>query len=90
MAVRPPFFDCAFFLHLKKFLAYWRTTTWCAALPDLDTLDSAALRTFILSQHEQILFEREQLDSHEAEVEQLQLLIAKAAADASRAQVGEG
>lgn len=55
-----------------------------AALPDLDTLDSAALRTLILSQHEQILFQRvqlqskeEQLASREAEIEQLKLLIAK-------------
>jgi len=50
--------------------------TWRAAFPDLDTLDSAALRTLILSEHEQILFEREQLSSREAEIEQLKLLIA--------------
>jgi transposase len=55
-----------------------------AALPDLDTLDAAALRTLILSQHEQILFQRmqlqskeEQLASREAEIEQLKLLVAK-------------
>jgi transposase len=47
------------------------------SLPDLDTLDSAALRTLILSQHEQILLQREQLASREAEIEQLKLLIAK-------------
>ena len=48
-----------------------------ASLPDLDTLDSAALRTLILSQHEQILLQREQLASRDAEIEQLKLLIAK-------------
>jgi transposase len=48
-----------------------------AGLPDLDALDSIALRTLILSQHEQILSQREQLASREAEIEQLQLLIAK-------------
>ena len=48
-----------------------------AVLPDLDTLDSAALRTLILSQHEQILLQREQLASRDAEIEQLKLLIAK-------------
>src|SRR5579863_6530521 len=48
-----------------------------ASLPDLDTLDPAALRTLILSQHEQILLQREQLASREAEIEQLKLLIAK-------------
>jgi transposase len=48
-----------------------------AVLPDLDTLDSAALRTLILSQQEQILLQREQLASRDAEIEQLKLLIAK-------------
>jgi transposase len=48
-----------------------------ASLPDLDRLDSAALRTLILSQHEQILLQREQLASRDAEIEQLKLLIAK-------------
>src|SRR6202166_3468505 len=51
--------------------------TLSAGLPDLDALDSIALRTLILSQHEQILSQREQLASREAEIEQLQLLIAK-------------
>ena len=41
-----------------------------AALPDLDTLDSAALKTLILSQYEQ-------LASRDSEIEQLKLLIAK-------------
>ncbi len=51
--------------------------TMRAALPDLSTLDAAALRTLILSQHEQILLQREQLASREAEIERLKLLIAK-------------
>ncbi len=62
-----------------------------ATLPDLNTLDAAALRTLILSQHQQILLQREQLASkneqlvrkdeqlasHQAEIERLKLLIAK-------------
>jgi transposase len=48
-----------------------------ASLADLDTLDPAALRTLILSQHEQICLQREQLASRDAEIEQLKLLIAK-------------
>jgi transposase len=51
--------------------------TLSASLPDLDTLDSGALRTLILSQHEQIRLQREQLASRDAEIEQLKLLIAK-------------
>lgn len=46
-------------------------------LPNLDTLDAAALRTLILSQHEQIRLQREQLASREAEIDRLKLLIAK-------------
>jgi len=41
-----------------------------AILPNLDTLDSAALKALILSQHEQLI-------SRDAEIEQLKLLIAK-------------
>ena len=55
-----------------------------ASLPDLDTLDSAALKTLIFLQHEQLqskdeqlLRKDEQLASREAEIEQLKLLIAK-------------
>jgi transposase len=48
-----------------------------ATLPDLDKLDAAALRTLILSQHQQILLQREQLASRQAEIERLKLLIAK-------------
>jgi transposase len=51
--------------------------TMSATLPDLNKLDAAALRTLILSQHEQILLQREQLVSREAEIERLKLLIAK-------------
>ena len=65
--------------------------TMRAALPNLDTLDAAALRTLILSQHEQILHQSEQLASkdeqlvrkdeqlasREAEIERLKQLIAK-------------
>lgn len=40
------------------------------APPNLDTLDSAALKALILSQHEQLI-------SRDAEIEQLKLLIAK-------------
>jgi transposase len=40
------------------------------ALPNLDTLDSAALKALILSQHEQLI-------SRDAEIEHLKLLIAK-------------
>jgi len=41
-----------------------------AILPNLDTLDSAALKALILSQHEQLI-------SRDAEIEQLKLLLAK-------------
>jgi TolA-binding protein len=55
-----------------------------ASLPDLDTLDSAALKALIFFQHEQLqskdeqlLRKEEQLASREAEIEQLKMLIAK-------------
>ncbi|HKV23052.1 MAG TPA: IS66 family transposase [Candidatus Acidoferrum sp.] len=55
-----------------------------AVLPNLDTLDSTALKALILSQHErliaqheQLLSKDEQLASRDAEIEQLKLLIAK-------------
>lgn len=48
-----------------------------SSLPDLCQLDSDALRTLIIAQHEQIVFQREQLASCNAEIEQLRLLIAK-------------
>jgi transposase len=48
-----------------------------AALPDLDSLEPAALKALIFLQHEQLLTQREQLASRDAEIEQLKLLIAK-------------
>jgi len=50
----------------------WHTApvTALASLPDLDLLDAAALKTLILSQHEQLV-------SHRSEIEHLKLLIAK-------------
>jgi transposase len=48
-----------------------------ATLPDLDTLDFAALKALILSQQEQLLSKEEQLASRDNEIEQLKLLIAK-------------
>lgn len=55
-----------------------------SSLPDLRHLDPDTLRTLILSQHEQIVLQREQLQSkdvqlatREAEIEHLKLLIAK-------------
>src|SRR5438270_7748843 len=41
-----------------------------APLPDLNTLDAAALRDMVIEQHAQI-------SSHEAEVERLRLIIAR-------------
>jgi chromosome segregation ATPase len=55
-----------------------------ATLPDLDQLDSKALKSLILTLHDQvfsnqqeILSQREQLASRDAEIEHLKLLIAK-------------
>jgi transposase len=48
-----------------------------ATLPDLDTLDFAALKALILSHHEQLLSKQEQLASRDSEIEQLKLLIGK-------------
>ena len=48
-----------------------------ATLPDLDQLDSQALKSLILAQHEQVLAQREQLASRDVEIEHLKLLIAK-------------
>jgi transposase len=64
---------------------------WMPPLPDLDQLDSEALKTLILALHEQvfshrkqlttqqeeILSQRQQLASRDAEIEHLKLLIAK-------------
>ena len=46
-------------------------------LPNLDTLDSIALKALILSQHEELLAKDEQLASLNGEIENLKLLIAK-------------
>ena len=54
-------------------LSCWHTprvTAAPTALPDLDRLDATGLKALILSQHEQLL-------SHRSEIEQLKLLIAK-------------
>jgi transposase len=48
-----------------------------ATLPDLDTLELAALKTLIVTQHQQLLSKDEQLASRDSEIEQLKLLIAK-------------
>jgi transposase len=46
-------------------------------LPDLTYLDEEALRTLIVSQHQEIIAQHEQLLSHQSEIEHLKLLIAK-------------
>jgi transposase len=46
-------------------------------LPDLEQLDPAALKTLILSQHEQLADKDAQLASRDMEIEHLKLLIAK-------------
>ena len=80
-----------FFLAQKRISGILRAMTTRAALPNLNTLDAAALRSLILSQHQQILLQGEQLASkdeqlvrkdeqlasREAEIERLKLLIAK-------------
>ena len=48
-----------------------------SSLPDLQQLNSDALRALILSQHAQLLRKEELLASHEAEIAHLKLLIAK-------------
>lgn len=46
-------------------------------LPDLNTLNQAALKALILAQHENLVAQRESLISREAEIENLKLLILK-------------
>jgi transposase len=48
-----------------------------ATLPDLDTLDFAALKALIVAQHEQLVSKDQQLISRDEEIERLKLLIAK-------------
>jgi transposase len=48
-----------------------------SALPDLNVLPAEALRTLILTQHQQLITQDEQLLSREREIEHLKLLLAK-------------
>jgi len=48
-----------------------------AALPDLNVLPAAALRTLILAQYQQLMTQDEQLLSREREIEHLKLLLVK-------------
>src|SRR6202162_584059 len=48
-----------------------------APLPDLDQLDSKALKSLILKLHDQVFSQRQQLASRDVEIEHLKLLIAK-------------
>jgi transposase len=61
----------------KKTSGILRAMVEHATLPDLNTLDLAALRVLILAQHEQLLSKDEQLASRDSEIEHLKLLIAK-------------
>jgi transposase len=65
------------FLARQNVSGILRAMTERVALPDLDTLDLAALKALILTQHQQILSKEEQLASRDSEIEQLKLLIAK-------------
>ena len=46
-------------------------------LPDLDQLDGGALRALIVEQHREILWQQQQLLSHQSEIEHLKLLLAQ-------------
>src|ERR1035441_3177233 len=48
-----------------------------AALPDLNVLPAAALRTLILAQYQQLMTQDEQLLSRAREIEHLKLLLVK-------------
>jgi transposase len=48
-----------------------------AALPDLDKLDSAALKALVIEQHTELIFHKAELVSKNNEIESLKLLIAK-------------
>jgi transposase len=52
-------------------------TGTCTALPDLDTLDTEALKALVLEQHALVVQQHEVLTSHQAEIENLKLLILK-------------
>ena len=68
------FSDFSFFVRIflehEKSSGILRAMSERVGLPDLDTLDSTALKALILSQHEELL-------SKDDEIEQLKLLIAK-------------
>src|ERR1700731_2820621 len=48
-----------------------------SVLPDLEALNPRELKALIVEQHKQILIHHEQLLSRDAEIEHLQLLLAK-------------
>lgn len=48
-----------------------------AALPDLDTLDSDALKALVLEKHARVIEQQSELISHKNEIENLKLLILK-------------
>ena len=52
-------------------------TTSPTVLPDLDTLDSDALKAFVIQEHARVLEQQAELSSHKAEIESLKLLILK-------------
>ena len=71
-------------MHITADVAYWQAMSARASLPDLDTLPPQALRSLILAQHqaltvqaETIQAQDEELAGRQAEIERLQLLIAK-------------
>jgi transposase len=65
------------FLAPEKSSGILRAMSERVGLPNLDTLDSIALKALILSQHKELLAKDEQLASLNSEIENLKLLIAK-------------
>jgi transposase len=55
----------------------WRVRPADAALPDLDKLDSAALKALVIEKHTELSFHKAELVSKNNEIESLKLLIAK-------------
>jgi transposase len=55
----------------------WRVRPVDAALPDLDKLDSAALKALVIEQHTELISHKAELVSKNNEIESLKLLIAK-------------
>jgi transposase len=70
-------FSCVFSCTQKLLWHTARTMSVRATLPDLDTLDFAALKALIVAQHEQLVSKDQQLTSRDEEIERLKLLIAK-------------